>query len=576
MGRGMIAMRWAVLALVFTASLLAGCARTLVKPADSISTRHAPLPLVPMPARVTFRDADFVMSPDTRLVVTSRDPDALFAARYFAATLRHTSPFDLHVVVADTPPAANAIVFELDSTAGVGDPEGYVLDVAPGRIEVHARTAAGLFYGGISAWQLLTPVGYTPPLRVPAMHIEDWPRFRWRGLMLDSARHYQPVAFIEKLLDQMALHKLNTFQWHLTDDQGWRIAIARYPELAKIGAWRKPVGPDIALANRDGKYGGFYTPEQIREVVAFAAARHITVVPEIEMPGHAQAAIASYPKLGATGKRQPVSHDWGVHTWLYGTSDGTFDFLDNVLDEAMALFPGPYIHIGGDEAVKDQWQASPKIQRRMRMLDIKDEDALQAWFVARIGQHIKARGRKLVGWDEILQGGVPADAIVMSWRGTQGAIDAAKLGHDTVLSPDPVLYFDHLQSDLPDEPTGRPAVISLKDVYDFEPVPKDLDAQQARHVLGAQANLWSEYLTTPARVEHAVFPRMDALSEVLWSPPATRDWHGFLERMPAQLARYRTLDVDAADDAFAVMGAKQFAGKAASATAATPLAETNV
>ncbi|HET7558114.1 MAG TPA: family 20 glycosylhydrolase, partial [Rhodanobacteraceae bacterium] len=338
--------------------------------------------------------------------------------------------------------------------------------------------------------------------------------------------------------------------------QGWRIAIARYPELTKIGAWREPVGPDIALAAgtgaHRGKYGGYYTPEQIREVVAYAAARHITVVPEIEMPGHAQAAIASYPELGVTGRRPPVSHDWGVHTWLYNIDDGTFDFLDDALDETMALFPGPYIHIGGDEAVKDQWQASPKIQRRMRALGIKDQDALQAWFIARIGDHIKAKGRRLVGWDEILQGGVPPDAIVTSWRGEQGAIEAAKLGHDTVMSPSPTMYFDHLQSDLPDEPTGRPDVVSLKDVYDFQPVPKELDAQQARHVLGAQANLWSEYLTTPARVEHAAFPRFAALAEVLWSPADVHDWQGFLARMPAQLARYRALDVGYADDAFAV------------------------
>jgi hexosaminidase len=507
---------------------------------------------IPRPAAVAFSDQNFVMSPGTQLVVTSSEPEAIAAARYFADTLRRTSSFDLHIVVADALPTGNAIVFELDPKSEVSDPEGYVLDSGPGLIQVRARTAAGLFYGGISVWQLMTPPSYTRPLLVPAMHIEDHPRFRWRGLMLDSARHYQTVAFIEKLLDQMALHKLNTFQWHLTDDQGWRVAIARYPELTKIGAWRKPVGPDVALANNDGKYGGYYTPEEIRDVVRYAAARYITVVPEIEMPGHATAAIASYPQFGVTGKRPQVSSDWGVHTSVYNIDDRTFAFLDNVLDEVMALFPGPYIHIGGDEAVKDQWQASKKIQRRMRALDIQNEDVLQAWFVARVGRHIAARGRRLVGWDEILQGGLPTDAVVMSWRGAQGAVDAAKLGHDTVMSPSPEMYFDHLQSDLPDEPTGRPTVVSLKDVYGFEPIPKELDAQQAQHVIGAQANLWSEYLTTPARVEHAAFPRIDALAEVLWSPADARDWNGFLARMPAQLARYRKLGIDYADDAFAV------------------------
>lgn len=552
----MIAMRWTI--ALWVAWLLAGCAHAPLKPVGPAPVQRAPLPLIPMPARVSLRDAkNFAVTPQTSLIALPRDPAALSAARYFAQTLRHTSALDLHVAAGDAPPPGSAIVFMLDPGSAVGDPEGYVLDVAPDRIEVRARTSTGLFYGGVTLWQLLAPGAAGAPLHVPAMHIEDYPRFRWRGLMLDSARHYQPVAFIEKLLDEMALHKLNTFQWHLTDDQGWRIAIARYPELTKIGAWRRPVGPDIALAGKEegvhrGEYGGYYTPEQIREVVAYAAARHITVVPEIEMPGHAQAAIASYPQLGVTGKRPQVSHDWGVHTWLYNIDGGTFDFLGNVLDETMALFPGPYIHIGGDEAAKDQWQASPKIQRRMRALGIKNEDALQAWFIARVGDHIKAKGRRLVGWDEILQGGVPPNAIVTSWRGEQGAIEAAKLGHDTVMSPSPTMYFDHLQSDSPDEPTGRPDVVSLKGVYDFQPVPKELDAQQAQHVLGAQANLWSEYLTTPARVEHAAFPRMDALAEVLWSPAGSHDWQGFLDRMPAQLARYRALDVDNADDAFAV------------------------
>jgi hexosaminidase len=560
-------MRWLGLVLTVSASLLSGCAvehpkEPAIPASGSIAAENAAtaatLWMVPMPAHVELIDLNGSVGPRTPVIVASDDPGALSAARYFVRTLERTTGLRLRITVshAGTPPADGAIVFKLDPDNTVGDPEGYTLDVGKG-IEISARTPTGLFYGGITLWQLLTPgvltrADYEKPVTVPALYIEDWPRFRWRGLMLDSARHYQPVAFIEKLLDEMALHKLNTFQWHLTDDQGWRIAIARYPELTKIGAWRKPVGPDVALANHHGKYGGYYTPEQIREVVAYAAARHITVVPEIEMPGHAQAAIASYPQFGVTGKRPPVSNDWGINTWLYNLDDSTFDFLDHVLDETMALFPGPYIHVGGDEAVKDQWQASKKIQRRMKALGIKDEDALQAWFTARIGAHIKAKGRRLVGWDEILQGGVPSDAIVMSWRGTQGAIEAAKLGHDTVLSPSPTMYFDHLQSDLPDEPTGRPSVIALKDVYDFEPVPNELDAQQAQHVLGAQANLWSEYLTTPVRVEHAVFPRIAALAEVLWSPASARDWPGFLQRMPAQLARYRALGVDAADDAFAV------------------------
>ncbi|HJU08572.1 MAG TPA: family 20 glycosylhydrolase [Rhodanobacteraceae bacterium] len=539
-----------ILLLAAALVLLAACAPTPRRTDGKIAQVETPsLSLIPWPASVARARGLFVLRNGANIVVSPGSDEALQVARRFDDLLAETH--GMHLAFASNDAQTNAaIVFTLDPS--IENDEGYTLDVSPQRIRIAARDPRGLFYGAVTLWQLLTQdANSASVISVPCLHIEDHPRFRWRGLMLDSARHYQPIAVIEKLLDQMALHKLNRFQWHLTDDQGWRIAIARYPELTKIGAWRTPVGPDVALANGDGKYGGYYTPEQIREIVAYAAARYITVVPEIEMPGHATAAIASYPQFGVTGKRPPVSSDWGVHTTLYNIDDRTFDFLDNVLDEVMALFPSPYIHIGGDEAVKDQWQASTKIQRKMRALGIENEDALQAWFVARIGKHISARGRTLVGWDEILQGGLPQNAVVMSWRGAQGAVEAAKLGHDAVMSPSPQMYFDHLQSDLPDEPTGRPTMVSLKDVYDFEPVPKELDAQQARHVLGAQANLWSEYLTTPARVEHATFPRIDALAEVSWSPADARDWDGFLARMPAQLARYRTLGIGYSDDAFA-------------------------
>ncbi len=537
-----------VLACGAVLTLLIACVRTPQRPVEKTVAASAPLSLIPWPVSLTRESGEFVLHDGATIAVPS-DNAALQTAHYLSDLLARTR--GLQLAVDGEPKTKAAIVFAFSPS--VENKEAYALDVTPEQIRITARDPHGLFYGAVTLWQLLTQdESKTATVAVPCLHIEDRPRFAWRGLMLDSARHYQPVAFIEKLLDEMALHKLNTFQWHLTDDQGWRIAVTRYPELTKIGAWRKPVGPDVALANADGKYGGYYTPEQIREVVRYAAARYITVVPEIEMPGHATAAIASYPQLGVTGKRPQVSSDWGVHASIYNIDDGTFAFLDHVLDQVMTLFPSPYIHIGGDEAVKDQWLASKKIRRKMRGLGIKDEDALQAWFVAQVGKDVSARGRTLIGWDEILQGGLPANAVVMSWRGAQGAIEAARLGHDTVMSPSPQMYFDHLQSDLPDEPTGRPSVVSLKDVYDFEPVPSELDAQQMRHVIGAQANLWSEYLTTPARVEHAAFPRIAALAEVLWSPRDARNWNGFLARMPAQLARYRALGVNYSDDAFAV------------------------
>jgi len=397
-------------------------------------------------------------------------------------------------------------------------------------------------------WQLITPDAQQGAVVVPALHIRDQPRFVWRGLMLDSVRHFQSVAEVEQLLDQMAQHKLNVFHWHLTDDQGWRIQIKRYPELTRIGAWRTP--PDAGHEGEPTRYGGFYTQDQIRQIVAYAAARYITVVPEIDMPGHAQAAVAAYPQIGITGKRPSVSVDWGVNPYLYNVDDATFGFIDNVLDEVMALFPSHYIHVGGDEAVKDQWHASAAAQAKMHALGLKDEDALQGWFIDRVGKYLATHGRGLIGWDEILDGGVPADATVMSWRGTQGALKAAQQGHDVVLSPAPGLYFDQLQSDHADEIAGRIPVQDLASVYTFEPVPKELDATQAKHVLGAQANVWTEHMPTISHVQHAVFPRLDALSEVDWSAAKSRNWHDFLARLPAQFARYRAQDISYADSAF--------------------------
>jgi hexosaminidase len=506
----------------------------------------SPVSLIPMPAQLKLADGAFKVDDSTRIIIAPNDASAHQAAQYLVDLLGRTR--GLHLTISESAPADNAIIFSHDPQAAVTQAEGYTLDVTSRGIHVDARDDAGLFYGAVTLWQLLTPDAQQGVVQVPALHISDWPRFAWRGLMLDSARHFQSVADVKKLLDQMAQHKLNVLHWHLTDDQGWRIEIKRYPELTHTGAWRTP--PDAGQDGEPLRYGGFYTQDQIREVVAYAAARHITVVPEIDMPGHAQAAVASYPQIGVTGKTPPVSVDWGVNPYLYNVDDATFQFIDNVLDEVMALFPSHYIHVGGDEAVKDQWKASPAIQAKIRALHLKDEDALQGWFIGRIGNYLSAHGRRLIGWDEILDGGVPADATVMSWRGTDGAIKAAKLGHDVVMSPSPDLYLDDVQSDLADETAGRDPVRDLASYYAFKPVPATLNASQAAHVLGAQANVWTEHMPSMQHVEHAVFPRIDALSEVVWSPAAEHDWKGFLSRLPAQFKRYQTQNVTYADTAF--------------------------
>jgi hexosaminidase len=535
-------MRIRILFIVAVALALGACS---TQPTTSSAPVHRPA-LIPMPVNVEPTPGYFVLREGASLNVQATNAEAAGIAHYFADLLARTRGIHLDVRPFGAAEARDAITFRIDPTLivrGDSSDEGYELNVSGERIVVVARTPHGLFNGAITLWQLLTP-GDT---HVRCVHIEDYPRFAWRGLMLDSARHFQSPEFVKKFIDEMAIHKLNVMHWHLTDDQGWRIEIKKYPKLTEIGAWRTPAH----VVGSPARYGGFYTQEQICDIVRYAAQRYITIVPEIEMPGHAQAAIAAYPELGVTGVRPPVSSDWGVHTYLYNVDDATFDFLQDVLIEVMDLFPGHYIHIGGDEAAKDQWHMSARVQKRMKELHIADEAALQSWFIARIEKFIDAHGRKLIGWDEILEGGLAPRATVMSWQGIKGGIEAAKQDHDVVMSPSPALYLDHVQSTLHDEPPGRPEVISVADIYNYEPVPVELDEKQARHILGAQANLWTEYMDTPQRVEHAAFPRAAALAEVLWSPRASKRFADFMARLPAQFARYRSLDIDFADSAYA-------------------------
>ena len=501
--------------------------------------------LIPWPARVVPLNAAFTVDSQTPICA---DGAASKVAERLRATLQTVQGLDLKTRRCDR----TGIALAMTGAATVDDTEGYTLDVGATGMRIVARTEAGLYYGAMTAVQLLSSgTSQGAGVRLSAMHIEDFPRFKWRGLMLDPVRHFLSVAAVETIIEQMGQHKLNVLHLRLTDDQGWRIEIKRYPELTKVGAWRTPPsngGP----GSESGQYGGFYTQADIREIVAYAAARYITVVPEIDLPGHAQAMIASYPELGVTGERPPVSGNWGVNPYLYNTNTAGLTFVKNILDEVMDLFPGKYVHLGGDEAIKDQWKASPAVQAQMKTLGIADEDAMQSWFMEQLGVYLAEHGRSMVGWDEILEGGVPANATVMSWRGTQGAITAARLGHDVVLSPAPSLYFDNLQSHRDDEPAGRLTIAPLSQVYNFEVVPAALSVEEGRHVLGAQANLWSEYLLSDWYVQHAAFPRVDALSEAVWTPPARMSWAGFLGRLPAQMRRYHRQAIAAADSAFAV------------------------
>lgn len=424
-----------------------------------------------------------------------------------------------------------------DSINGV---ESYTLTIAPSAVTITAPRMSGRFYALLTLQQLVEAARAADPATplIGSVTIADAPRFAYRGLHLDVARHFQPVEVVKRYIDLMARFKFNTFHWHLTDDQGWRIEIGKYPRLATVGSCR-----DETMVERnftpfvgDGTpHCGFYTQQQIRDVVAYAAVRHVTVMPEIEMPGHAVAALAAYPELGCTPGPFKVMQSWGVSDDILCPSEQTFTFVQDVLGEVLELFPSKMIHIGGDEAPKVRWKASPLAQAIIQREGLKDEHGLQSWFIRRIDTWLAARGRRLVGWDEILEGGLAPGATVMSWRGIAGGIDAAKLGRDVIMTPNSHLYFDFYQGDPRFEPLAIGGLSTLDNVYAYEPVPDALTPAEARHILGAQANLWTEYLKTPAQLEFMAYPRALALAEVTWSPRSARDWASFERRLPRAL-----------------------------------------
>ncbi|MCA1603500.1 MAG: beta-N-acetylhexosaminidase, partial [Acidobacteria bacterium] len=427
------------------------------------------------------------------------------------------------------------------------------LDVTPQRVIIRAAAEAGIFYGVQTLRQLFPPAIFSSSAQkgvewtVPSVHVEDLPRFRWRGAMLDVCRHFMPKEFVLSFVDLLALHKLNTFHWHLTDDQGWRIEIRKYPRLTEVGAWRKQtrLGHERNPRGFDKKpHGGFYTQRDIREVVEYARQRHITVVPEIEMPGHAQAAIAAYPWLGVTAEPLEVWSRWGINANIFNPSEKTILFMQDVLTEVIELFPGTFIHVGGDEAIKDQWKASPQVQERLKELNLKDEHELQSYFIRRMDTFLAAKGRRLIGWDEILEGGLAPGATVMSWRGVKGGITAAKSGHDVVMAPTTHTYLDYYQSQDPGELPSIGGFLPMETVYQFEPVPEDLTAAEGKRVLGAQAQLWTEYLPTPGHVEYMAFPRLTALSEVTWSLKERKNYADFLTRLNIHEQRLQHLNVN--------------------------------
>ncbi|WP_316747496.1 beta-N-acetylhexosaminidase [Pedobacter gandavensis] len=423
------------------------------------------------------------------------------------------------------------------------NPERYKLDVLNVAVTIRSPSPAGVFYGIQTLIQLLPPSAKPLPLQAKAVSITDYPRFAYRGMHLDVSRHFFNVDFVKKYIDYLAMHKLNYFHWHLTDDHGWRIEIKKYPRLTTVGAWRD--GSIIGLypgKGNDGiRHGGYYTQAEVKEVIKYAADRYITIIPEIEMPGHSMAVLAAYPELSTTPKLpKKVAETWGIFNKFNNVllpSEQTFNFMEDVLTEVMALFPSPYIHIGGDECSKIWWKQSAFSQQLIKEKGLKDENGLQSYFIHRIEKFVNSKGKTIIGWDEILDGGLAPNAIVMSWRGEKGGIAAAKQKHKVIMTPENFMYFNHSQF-LKEDSLTASRYVPLANVYNYEPVPAILTSAEAKYIWGAQGNLWTEYITNPANVEYMLFPRLDALSEVLWSPKSKRSFPDFQKRLKQQLRRY--------------------------------------
>lgn len=508
--------------------------------------------IIPRPVRLEKAKGSFRLTAGT---VIRASEDVAADAQFLAEALRPATGFPLPVVTGKRGKGGDAEEIRLDIDRKADQPEAYNLEVASDGVEIRGGTAAGVFHGIQTLLQLLPPAVFREAAvpaawTVPAVRIEDRPRFGWRGMHLDCSRHFMPREFVKKFIDQLARHKMNVFHWHLTDDQGWRLEIKAYPRLTEVGAWRDRtvIGHHNNLPRRfdDTPHGGFYTQDDVREIVAYAARRHVAIVPEIEMPGHSQAVLAAYPELGCTGGPYHTRTVWAISDDVFcAGNDRCLTFLKNVLKEVLALFPGRYIHIGGDECLKNHWKTCPKCQARIKKEGLKDEHELQSWFLRQITRFLSRSGRSVIGWDEILEGGLPPGAAVMSWRGTEGGVRAAQAGHDAVFATQTHTYFDYCQSeDRLREPLAIGGFLPLEKVYAYEPLP-DAIADHAAHVLGAQGQLWTEYMETPKAVEYMAFPRLSALAEVLWSPAAGKDYAGFLTRLHTHMERLRIQDVGA-------------------------------
>lgn len=506
--------------------------------------------IIPAPNNLNITAGEFYLSSNTNLIYDAKlEPAVAYWESLF------TPVFGLNTG------KANTMRVVLDKS--IKNPEAYILDVNTLEITIKASSPKGVFYAVQSLIQLLPPEfikdGFkSEGINIQTLKIEDNPEFSYRGMHLDVSRHMYPVEFIKKYIDALAILKMNTFHWHLTDDQGWRIEIKKYPKLQEVAAYRKEtlIGHYSNQPHQfDGKkYGGYYTQEEVKDIVAYAQKRFITVIPEIEMPGHSQAAIAAYPELGCSGEQVEVATKWGVFEDIYCPKEETFKFLENVLDEVVALFPSEYIHIGGDEAPKTQWKNSSESKALIKSEGLKDEHELQNYFITRMEKYLNSKGKQIIGWDEILEGGLAPNATVMSWRGTNGAVEAAKSGHNVVMTPTSHCYFDYYQSDNDDEPTAIGGYLPLEKVYGFNPIPEELNSEEAKYILGAQGNIWTEYMPTSEQAEYMAFPRILAMSEVVWTNAENKNYEDFVSRVENFHKRLDVLDINYANHLFEING----------------------
>lgn len=496
--------------------------------------------IIPEPVSLVQQAGSFTITPSTTLYLAGKDLER--SSTYFNEYLEKYYGFHLHVKKVKSPAevhSENAIILDYHH---IGYPiEGaYTFHSDKNGVKINGDNAGGVFYGIQTLIQLL-PAIPSQSLEIACVKIEDHPRFKYRGMMLDCGRHFFDTAFVKQFINFIAMHKMNRFHWHLTEDQGWRIQIKKYPKLTSIGAWR-----DSTLIGHYGsqqgydhrRYGGFYTQDEIRAIVKYAQERYVTIIPEIEMPGHSTAAIAAYPELSCGSPKVPVGSTWGVYDTILCPRPYTFHFYENVLNEVMKLFPSHYIHIGGDEAPKIQWKNSPFCQDLMKKMGYTNEDQLQSYFISTIEKYLNKHGRDIIGWDEILEGGLAPNATVMSWRGEEGGIAAAKMHHHVIMTPGAYVYLDHSQAKPADSLTIG-GYLPLEKVYNYNPVPKELTPEEGKYIEGVQANVWTEYMQWPTKVEYMIFPRMDALSEVAWTMESNKNYGNFLKRLQTQYQRYK-------------------------------------